>query len=74
MYGEDIDLSYRIQNLGYKNYYFPETTIIHFKGESTKRGSLNYVRMFYKAMSTFVQKHYSSVTAKIYRYAINIAI
>jgi GT2 family glycosyltransferase len=74
MYGEDIDLSYRIQKLGYKNYYFPETTIIHFKGESTKKGSLNYVKMFYRAMSTFVQKHYSGIAAKIYRFAINIAI
>jgi GT2 family glycosyltransferase len=74
MYGEDIDLSYRIQKLGYKNYYFPETTIIHFKGESTKRGSLNYVKMFYQAMSIFVEKHYNDVTAKIYRFAINIAI
>ncbi len=74
MYGEDIDLSYRIQKAGYKNYYFADTTIIHFKGESTKRGSLNYVRMFYQAMSTFVQKHYGGQTAKIYRLAINIAI
>jgi GT2 family glycosyltransferase len=74
MYGEDIDLSYRIQKLGYKNYYFPGTTIIHFKGESTKRGSLNYVKMFYQAMSIFVEKHYNDVTAKIYRFAINIAI
>ena len=56
MYGEDVDLSYRIQKAGYKNYYFPGTTIIHFKGESTKRGSLNYVKMFYQAMITFVKK------------------
>ena len=53
MYGEDIDLSYRIQKSGYKNYYLAETEIIHFKGESTRRGSLNYVRMFYTAMSFF---------------------
>ncbi|MEL6867301.1 MAG: glycosyltransferase family 2 protein, partial [Bacteroidota bacterium] len=44
MYGEDIDLSYRIVKAGYKNYYFSATTIIHYKGESTKKGSLNYVR------------------------------
>ena len=56
MYGEDVDLSYRIQKAGYKNYYFADTTIIHFKGESTKRGSLNYVRMFYSAMSHFCKK------------------
>ena len=74
MYGEDIDLSYRIQEQGYKNFYFPETTVIHFKGESTKRGSLNYVKMFYRAMSIFVSKHYGGVTAAIYRLAINIAI
>lgn len=40
MYGEDIDLSYRIQKAGYKNLYFPQTTIIHYKGESTKKAPL----------------------------------
>ena len=58
MYGEDIDLSYRITQAGFKNYYFPETTIIHYKGESTKKGSLNYVRMFYNAMIIFAKKHF----------------
>ena len=57
MYGEDIDLSYRIVQAGYKNYYLPETTIIHYKGESTKKGSLNYVKTFYKAMIIFARKH-----------------
>lgn len=57
MYGEDIDLSYRIKKAGYKNYYFPETEIIHFKGESTRKGSFNYVRMFYNAMIIFTRKH-----------------
>ncbi len=74
MYGEDIDLSYRIQQQGYKNYYCAETSIIHFKGESTKKGTLNYVRLFYKAMIIFVQKHYSNVTAKLFRFFIGIAI
>jgi GT2 family glycosyltransferase len=74
MYGEDIDLSYRIQQQGYKNYYCAETSIIHFKGESTKKGTLNYVRLFYKAMMIFVQKHYSHVTAGLFRFFINIAI
>ena len=58
MYGEDIDLSYRIVQAGYKNYYFPETNIIHYKGESTKKGSLNYVMTFYKAMIIFARKHF----------------
>jgi len=59
MYGEDIDLSYRITQAGFKNYYFPETRIIHYKGESTKKSSLNYVFMFYNAMIIFAKKHFS---------------
>ena len=74
MYGEDVDLSYRIQQAGYKNYYFSESTIIHFKGESTKRGSLNYVRLFYRAMSLFVKKHYSGSKAGIFIFLIQMAI
>jgi O-antigen biosynthesis protein len=74
MYGEDVDLSYRIQQAGFKNYYFSETTIIHFKGESTRRGSLNYVRLFYNAMNVFVRKHYGGAKAGIFRFFIQIAI
>lgn len=59
MYGEDIDLSYRIQNAGLVNYYFADTTIIHFKGESTQKQSAGYVKHFYGAMRLFVQKHYA---------------
>lgn len=59
MYGEDIDLSYRITLGGYDNYYYPETTIIHYKGESTKKGSVNYVLVFYNAMKIFARKHFS---------------
>lgn len=57
MYAEDIDLSYRIKLAGYKNYYFAGTSIIHFKGSSTKK-DFKYVRQFYKAMSLFVKKYY----------------
>jgi O-antigen biosynthesis protein len=74
MYGEDVDLSYRIQKAGYKNYYFADTTIIHFKGESTRRGSLNYVKMFYNAMSVFVRKHYGGTRADIFNVSIQLAI
>lgn len=74
MYGEDVDLSYRIQAAGYKNYYLADTTIIHFKGESTKRGSLNYVRLFYSAMNIFVRKHYGGASATIFRLSIQFAI
>src|SRR3569833_308412 len=74
MYGEDVDLSYRIQKSGYKNYYFAGTTIIHFKGESTRRGNLNYVRMFYNAMNIFVHKHYGGAKAGIFNASIYLAI
>ncbi|WP_319502264.1 glycosyltransferase [uncultured Draconibacterium sp.] len=74
MYGEDIDLSYRIQKGGYKNYYYPETTIIHYKGESTKKGSLNYVKVFYNAMIIFAHKHFSESKASVFALLIHLAI
>ena len=74
MYGEDIDLSYRIQQGGYTNVYFPETKIIHYKGESTKKGSLNYVFVFYNAMVIFAKKHFSARYARIFSIAIHTAI
>jgi len=74
MYGEDVDLSYRIQKMGYKNYYMAETSIIHFKGESTRKGSLNYLGMFYNAMSIFVQKHYGGSKASAFNFFIHLAI
>ncbi len=74
MYGEDVDLSFRIQQAGYKNFYFAESTIIHFKGESTKRGSMNYVRLFYNAMNLFVKKQYTGSKAGIFIFLIQIAI
>ncbi len=74
MYGEDIDLSYRIILAGYKNYYFPETTIIHYKGESTKKSSINYVMVFYRAMIIFARKHFTKNNARYFSFLINIAI
>lgn len=74
MYGEDIDLSYRITKAGFKNIYFPKTSIIHFKGESTKKSSANYVFVFYRAMALFAQKHFSSRNAGLFTILINTAI
>lgn len=74
MYGEDIDLSYRIIKGGYKNVYFPETRIIHYKGESTKKSSVNYVFVFYRAMVIFARKHFSQKNAKLFSFLINTAI
>jgi len=74
MYGEDIDLSYRITQSGYNNYYFPDARIIHYKGESTKKSSVNYVYTFYNAMVIFAQKHFSAKRAHLFSYLINFAI
>lgn len=74
MYGEDIDLSYRIILGGYKNYYYPKTRIIHYKGESTKKSSVNYVFVFYNAMIIFAKKHFSQKNAKTFSFLINLAI
>ncbi len=60
MYGEDLDLCYRTQKSGYKIYYFHETEIIHYKGESTKRSSIDETTVFYQAMQLFVKKHLST--------------
>jgi N-acetylglucosaminyl-diphospho-decaprenol L-rhamnosyltransferase len=59
MYAEDIDLSFRIEQAGYQNYYTSGTAVIHFKGESTQKDS-RYIREFYKAMSQFRRKHFNS--------------
>lgn len=74
MYGEDIDLSWRLILGGWKNYYFAETSIIHYKGESTKKGSLNYVYVFYQAMAIFARKHFSQKNAGAYNFFIHLAI
>lgn len=74
MYGEDIDLSYRIIKAGYKNFYFPETVIIHYKGESTRKSSVNYVLVFYQAMIIFANKHFSSRNARLFKLSIQSAI
>lgn len=74
MYGEDIDLSYRIIKGGYKNYYFADTRIIHYKGESTKKSSVNYVFVFYNAMIIFAKKHFTSKNASIFSFLIKLAI
>lgn len=74
MYGEDIDLSYRLTLAGYQNYYFPGTSIIHYKGESTKKGSLNYVRVFYQAMIIFANKHFRGKEAGLFTAMLRLAI
>lgn len=72
MYGEDIDLSYRITKAGYHNWYLP-LNILHYKGESTKKDSMRYVRVFYEAMLIFYRKHfprYSSIAYPIVKMGV----
>lgn len=74
MYGEDVDLSHRIIMAGFKNYYFPHTRIIHYKGESTKKESIKYVYTFYKAMIIFSKKHFSKKNSNALSIILKLAI
>ncbi len=61
MYGEDIDLSYRMLKGGWQNWYLP-LDIVHYKGESTQKSSFRYVHTFYQAMLIFFRKHYGHLS------------
>ena len=74
MYCEDVDLCYRIQKSGMKNIYYPKVSLIHYKGESTKKATLSYVRVFNEALVTFVKKHYSARHARLFILFIQIGI
>ncbi len=74
MYGEDIDLSYRFKLQGSKVLYYPESSIIHFKGESTKKNSIQYNRRFYEAMNIFARKHFSGTKASAYTNGLSFVI
>jgi GT2 family glycosyltransferase len=74
MYCEDVDLSYRITQAGYQNIYFPEATLIHYKGESTRKATLSYIRIFNEALATFVRKNYSKGQARLFIFALQVGI
>lgn len=74
MYGEDIDLSYRIQQKGFQNYYLGKNTVLHFKGESSRKQSIQYIRSFYGAMIVFVNKHYKTVPSFLFSLFIRLTI
>ncbi|WP_199624230.1 glycosyltransferase family 2 protein [Paenibacillus alkalitolerans] len=59
MYGEDIDWCYRIKEAGWKVVYYPKTTVIHYKGASSRRKPLKIIYEFHRAMVLFHRKHYS---------------
>jgi O-antigen biosynthesis protein len=74
MYGEDIDLSYRLLQTGYNNYYIPEINIVHFKGKSTQRNKYTDIRYFYKAMRVYVEKRSEEGKYGPFKYLIIMAI
>lgn len=74
MYGEDIDLCYRVKETGFHIDYVPSTSIIHYKGESTKKGDLRYIKLFNKALYQFFEKTYSARYSWLFKVLIYLAV
>ncbi|CAN5205520.1 glycosyltransferase [soil metagenome] len=74
MYGEDIDLCYRVTEMGWEIHYVPQTSIIHYKGESTKKNELAYNRVFNEALYKFFEKHFTSRYSRLFKFLIFWAI
>jgi len=72
MYGEDLDWCYRIRQAGWRIFYVHSTQIIHYKGESTRRSSLDEIRTFYDAMHLFVEKHFQS--SRLFKIILRLSI
>jgi N-acetylglucosaminyl-diphospho-decaprenol L-rhamnosyltransferase len=70
MYGEDLDLAYRIKARGWQVFYNPAVTVLHIKGASSRKRSTRSIREFYRAMHVFYVKHY----ADKYNSLINILV
>lgn len=74
MYGEDIDLCVRVTEAGWNIDYVPDTSIIHYKGESSRKEDLRYIRHFNEAMYLFYEKHYSQGVYRLFRVVIRLAV
>ncbi len=74
MYGEDIDLCVRVAKEGWKIIYLPSTSIVHYKGESSKKDDIRYIKNFNEAMILFFKKYHSGTTSFLFQFFIQFAI
>ena len=74
MYGEDLDWCWRCKEAGYKVWYLPETTVLHYKGESSKKVSFKALFWFHEAMWIFYKKHYSPKYFFIFNWIVWLGI
>ncbi|MGB9719982.1 MAG: glycosyltransferase [bacterium] len=74
LYGEDIDLCYKIKKAGGKIYYTPVTKAIHYKGESTKKGEFSYITNFYSSMLIFIDKHFKNYYSVFVKFILTVGI
>ncbi len=74
MYCEDVDLCYRLTQSGYQNVYFPETTVVHYKGESSRRPSLRHMKIFYEAHALFVKQYYPKRLGYAYNAGLKVVL
>ncbi len=74
MYGEDLDWAYRIKQAGWQIWYYPEVTVLHYKGASSRQRSTESIRAFYDAMRRFHHKHYRSQTPWVVNWLIEVGI
>ena len=74
MYGEDLDLCYRIKQHGWRVVYYPEVTVLHIKGASSRRSSRRAIAAFYNAMRIFHRKHYRSQSCFLANWLIDLGV
>ncbi|HVZ41268.1 MAG TPA: glycosyltransferase [Candidatus Kapabacteria bacterium] len=74
MYGEDLDLCYRATKRGGAIYYHPATSILHLRGQSTRRSSIDALAVFYEAMEIFARKHFRSNLALLWMLRLGIRV
>ncbi len=74
MYGEDLDLCYRAKQKGWKVYYYPAVTVLHYKGQSSKQRSYQSIYHFHRSMYVFHHKHYWHSTFFLLNWLITLGI